>query len=200
MRAALDAGADYVGLVFFPKSPRNVTMGAAGELAVMARGRAVSVALLVDPDDALVDAAAAAGPDMIQLHGDESPERAAAIRVRSGRGIIKAVKVGGADDARAASAYLGAADIILFDAMPPRTAGALPGGNGAAFDWRALAEAGPPPDGFILSGGLNPGNVREAIAMTGARAVDVSSGVERAPGEKDEDLIRRFIQAAKSGP
>lgn len=198
MQAALDAGADYVGLVFFPKSPRNVTREVARDLADMARGRALSVALMVDPDDSLVDAVASSvQPDMIQLHGVEAPERAAAIRSRTGIKLIKAVKVAGADDVRAASDYLDAADIVLFDAKPPKIAGALPGGNGLAFDWRALAEAGWSGD-FMLSGGLDPSTVREALAITKAPAVDVSSGVERAPGEKDEDLIRRFIKAARS--
>jgi phosphoribosylanthranilate isomerase len=197
MLAALDAGADYVGLVFFPKSPRNVSVDDARALAGLARGRALSVALLVDPSDALVeDVLSGVAPDMFQLHGSETPERTAAIRKLTGRPVIKAVKVADADDVRSASRYLGAADLVLFDARPPKTPDALPGGNGLAFDWRALTEAGYSGP-FMLSGGLNAGNVAEAIAMTGAPMVDASSGVERAPGEKDEELIRRFIRAAK---
>lgn len=199
MQVALDAGADYVGLVFFPKSPRNVALDAARGLALQALGRAMSVGLLVDPDDALLDAVVGAvAPDMIQLHGSETPERVAAVRRRAGRPVIKAARIGGADDVRAALAYFEAADLVLFDAKPPERPGALPGGNGVAFDWRALDEASHPPD-FMLSGGLTADTVRAAIALTRAPAVDASSGVERAPGEKDEALIRRFIHAAKSG-
>ena len=182
---------------FFPRARATCPLDDARALAGLARGRALSVALLVDPGDALVeDILSRAAPDMFQLHGSETPERTAAIRKLTGRPVIKAVKVSGADDVRSASRYIGAADLVLFDATPPKTPGALPGGNGLAFDWRALAEAGHPGP-FMLSGGLNADNVGEAIAVTGATMVDASSGVERAPGEKDEDLIRRFIRAAK---
>jgi phosphoribosylanthranilate isomerase len=196
LEAALAGGADYVGLVFFPKSPRNVTPALAKALADKARGRAKIVALAVDPDDALLDTiTAAVAPDLIQLHGEETPERVAAIRRRSGVPVMKAVKVETADDARRALAYREAADLILFDARAPADS-TRPGGNGAPFDWRALLGV---KDGmaFMLSGGLTPDNVAEAIRTTGAPIVDVSSGVESSPGEKDPDLIRRFLGAAK---
>jgi phosphoribosylanthranilate isomerase len=194
--AALAGGADYVGLVFFPPSPRNVTPEAAKPLAAKARGRAKVVALMVDPDDALVDAVvAAAAPDLLQLHGEETPERVAAIRARWGRPVMKALAVATAEDARAAARYQAVADLILFDARAPADS-TRPGGNGAPFDWRALlgVSDGPP---FVLSGGLTPDNVAEAVRLTGAAIVDVSSGVERRPGEKDPELIRRFLAAAK---
>jgi phosphoribosylanthranilate isomerase len=198
LEAALAGGADYVGLVFFPPSPRNVTPAAAKELAAKARGRARVVALMVDPDDALIDTVmASADPDLIQLHGEETPARVGEIHRRWGRPVMKAIKVETAADARAARAYQGAADFILFDARAPAES-TRPGGNGAPFDWRALAGVGDK-GGFVLSGGLTPDNVAEAIRVTGAGIVDVSSGVERRPGEKDPDLIRRFLDAAKKG-
>lgn len=199
LQAALDAGADYVGFVFFARSPRNVTPAVARGLAEKARGHAKVVALLVDPDDALIeDVVTAVDPDIIQLHGAETPERVREIAGRFGRPIMKAVAVTDAADVEAALAYAGAADRILFDAKAlPSEGSALPGGNGVAFDWRALAGVDGRID-FMLAGGLNPGNVAEAVRLTGARAVDVSSGVETKPGEKDADLIRRFISAAKT--
>ncbi len=198
LEAALAGGADYVGLVFFPPSPRNVAPAAAKALADKARGRARIVALMVDPDDALIDAVmASADPDLIQLHGEETPERVAEIHRRWRRPVMKAIKVETAADARAAGDYRGAADLILFDARAPAES-TRPGGNGAPFDWRALAGIGDK-GGFVLSGGLTPDNVAEAIRVTGAAIVDVSSGVESRPGEKDPDLIRRFLDAAKKG-
>jgi phosphoribosylanthranilate isomerase len=195
--AALDAGADYIGLVFFSRSPRHVAPAQAAALADLARGRAGIVALTVDADDALLDAiAAAVRPDLLQLHGHETPERAAAIRARLGIGVMKVIGVETAADPARADAFAGSADMILFDARPPRGA-ALPGGNGLPFDWRLLAGyAGTLP--WMLSGGLTAQNVAEAIRLTGARAVDVSSGVETAPGEKSAGLIRRFIDAARA--
>ena len=191
---ALASGADMIGIVFFPPSPRNVTASLAGRLAARARGRAKIVALMVDPSDAAVESAiAAAAPDLLQLHGAETPERVAEIRRRWGP-VIKAVAVATSDDVAGALAYGSAADIILFDARAPADS-SRPGGNGAAFDWRTLIGAGA---SFALSGGLTPDNVAEAIRVTGAAIVDVSSGVERRPGVKDHDLIRRFIHAAKS--
>ncbi len=197
LEAALAGGADYVGLVFFAPSPRNITPEAASPLADKARGRAKIVALLVDPDDALIDAViAAVDPDLLQLHGEETPERVAEVRRRWGKPVMKAIKVATAEDALAALDYADAADLILFDARPPRDS-SRPGGHGTAFDWHIL-------DGikgrlpFMLSGGLTPDNVAEAIRITGAPMVDVSSGVERRPGEKDPELIRRFLQAAKA--
>ncbi|MFM1814253.1 MAG: hypothetical protein RLZ98_948 [Pseudomonadota bacterium] len=197
--AALEGGADYVGLVFFPPSPRNVGLVEASSLAALARGRAEIVALMVDPEDSLVDQVVQiVAPDFIQLHGSESVERCAGIRRRSGRPIIKAIKVETRADVEAGLEYAGVADILLFDAKAPaRIQGALPGGNGLSFDWQLL-------DGialrhpFMLSGGLDPANVATAIRLTGAAAVDVSSGVERTPGDKDPALIAAFLAAVRS--
>ena len=195
--AALAGGADYVGLVFFPPSPRNIAPAAAKALAARARGRAKIVALMVDPDDALVEAViASADPDILQLHGEETPERVREIQRRWGRPVMKAIKVETAEDARAAIDYGGAADLILFDARAPEES-TRPGGNGAPFDWRTLAGV-KDRVGYVLSGGLTPDNVAEAIRVTGAGTVDVSSGVESRPGEKDPELIRRFLRAAKA--
>ncbi len=196
--AALKAGADYFGLVFYPASPRHVEVDTARALCDRVREQIRSVALLVEPRDAdvrhVVDMVR---PDLIQLHGDESPERVRQVRALSGCPVIKAVKVETAADVDAARAYKGAADLLLYDAKPPAgAAAALPGGNGVPFDWEALTGVATRGD-FMLSGGLTPSNVAEAIALTGATIVDVSSGVERAPGDKDPDLIRRFILAAK---
>jgi phosphoribosylanthranilate isomerase len=167
-------------------------------LAAKARGRARIVALMVDPDDALIATVlASANPDILQLHGEETPERARDIHRRWRKPVMKAIKVETAADARSAEDYRGAADLILFDARPPVDA-TRPGGNGAPFDWRTLLgiEHRLP---YVLSGGLTPDNVAEAIRVTGAAVVDVSSGVESSPGEKDPDLIRRFLRAAKGG-
>jgi phosphoribosylanthranilate isomerase len=192
---ALASGADMVGIVFFPPSPRNVMASRAQALAARARGRAKIVALMVDPSDAAVEhAVAAAQPDLIQLHGRETPQRVGEIRHRWGP-VIKAIPVASCEDVRSAIAYGGVADIILFDAHAP-VQSSRPGGNGAPFDWRILIGAGGAP--FALSGGLTPDNVAEAIRVTGAAIVDVSSGVERCPGDKDHGLIRRFIDAARS--
>jgi phosphoribosylanthranilate isomerase len=196
LEAALAGGADYVGLVFFPPSPRNVTLAVAKALADRARGRARIVALMVNPDDALVaQVAASVAPDLIQLHGYETPTRVAEVRARWGISVMKAVPVETAEDAHAARQFSPAADLILFDARAPADS-ARPGGNGAPFDWRTLlgVTEGIP---FVLSGGLTPDNVAEAIRLTGATTVDVSSGVESSPGEKDPELIRRFLRAAK---
>lgn len=194
--AAADAGADYVGLVFFPRSLRYVTPEAAAALAAVARGKIKTVAVMVDPEDALIDqVAAAVRPDMLQLHGGETPARAASIKARTGLPILKAIAVGGASDTKEAAAFAGIADMILFDSKAPSATG-LSGGNGVRFDWQALSGVanGEP---FALSGGLHPGNVGEAITRTGAALLDVSSGVESKPGEKDADLVRQFIAAAK---
>lgn len=195
--SALEGGADYIGLVFFPRSPRHVDIKTGLKLADRARGQAKVVALFVDPEDRAFDSIVeSVQPDMIQLHGDESAPRVKEIRKRCGVPVIKAIRVGSAVDAKRAHRYDDAADLILFDAKAPPGA-VLPGGNGLAFDWHAL-------DGvkdrmqFMLSGGLTPANVAEAIRLTGARAVDVSSGVESAPGVKDPELIRRFLKAAKT--
>ncbi|WP_431555115.1 phosphoribosylanthranilate isomerase [Methyloceanibacter sp.] len=194
---AVAAGADYVGLVFFPKSPRYIAPDAARPLAELALGRIETVAVLVDPDDALVDEIlATVRPSLLQLHGSESPARVAAIKARSGLRAIKAIGVATEDDVGKAAAYRGIADMILFDAKAP-AGSELSGGHGLAFDWRALR--GPLVERpFALSGGLGPDNVWEALVATDADMVDVSSGVERAPGEKGPELVRRFIQAVKA--
>ena len=198
MQAALDAGADYVGLVFFERSPRQVSLETARHLAELARGRARVVALVVDADDADLDRiVAAVAPDMLQLHGHEAPERVAAIRARFAKPVMKAIAVANAADARSALAYKDAADLILFDAKAPMTlAGALPGGNGIAFDWSLLDGVKAQVD-YMLSGGLTADTVAAAMRATGAGAVDVSSGVESAPGVKDAALIQRFVRATK---
>lgn len=197
--AALDAGADYVGFVFYPRSPRNVSAGVARGLAARARGRAKIVTLLVDPDDDLIaDVVGAVEPDIIQLHGTETPGRVEQVVLRFGRPVMKAISVATAADVEAALAYAGAAERILFDAKPLSSeASALPGGNGVPFDWQALKSVEGRID-YMLAGGLSPENVAEAVHLTGARAVDVSSGVERRSGEKDPELIARFIRAAKT--
>ncbi len=198
LEAAIEAGAYYVGLVFFAKSPRHLDMQTAARLAAQARGRIKTVALLVDPDDAALDAIArAVNPDLFQLHGQETPARVSDIRSRWGRPVIKAIRVGTAADVSAASAFAAAADLILFDAKTDAAhPSGLPGGTGTCFDWRLIAAWKGRRD-FMLSGGLNPDNVRAAIEETGAPAVDVSSGVETAPGVKSADLIRSFVAAAK---
>jgi phosphoribosylanthranilate isomerase len=194
LEAALAGGADFVGLVFFPPSPRNISPADAADLAAVARGRAMIVALLVDADDAWIDAAVAAvDPDFLQLHGDEPVDRVREIRQRWGRNVIKAVKVKTKTDVEAAETYRGVADMLLFDARPPEGAD-RPGGHGTPFDWSILGAAKHP---YMLSGGLTPENVAKAIRATGADMVDVSSGVESAPGVKDPALIGRFLRAAK---
>ncbi len=200
LEAAIAAGADYVGLVHFPKSPRHVTLEAAAALAAQASGRAMVVMLLVNPDEALVGRVAAEiGPDVVQLHGAETPQRVREIGARTGARTIKAIAVATREDAAAALDYRDAADLILFDAKPPKDA-ILPGGNGLAFDWNAICDVAGEVD-YMLSGGLNPDNVAEAVRVTRAPAVDVSSGVESAPGIKDPALITAFIAAAKgAGP
>ena len=197
MEAALKAGADMVGLVFFAKSPRHVTLETARELAARARQRAEVVALTVDADDAALDAIVRAlEPEYLQLHGRETPERVGEIQRKFGVSAIKALGVAEAADFAQADAYT-AADALLIDAKPPKGA-ALPGGNGVAFDWR-LARGFAPRKPWMLSGGLDAGNVGEAIRLSLARSVDVSSGVESAPGVKDAARIYAFIDAARAG-
>lgn len=195
LEAALEAGADMVGLVFFARSPRHIALDAARELAALARNRAEIVALTVNAGDeeiaAILDAAQ---PDWLQLHGGESPERVAALKARFGVKIMKAVGVSTRDDLLAAAAHQKIADRLLFDAKPPPQA-ALPGGNGLPFDWTLLSP--PPPGDWMLSGGLTPDNVARAIELTAAPGVDVSSGVETAPGVKSVEKIRDFIAAAR---
>ena len=194
--AAVEARADLLGFVFYPKSPRFLTPEAAAPLATYIRGVAASVALVVDADDATLDEIVATmNPDMLQLHGHESPSRVREVRARHGKPVMKAIAVASAADVERAAEYLDGADLILFDARPIEGA-ILPGGNGLPFDWRLLAGVtGKIP--FMLAGGLTAGNVAEAVRLTGARAVDVSSGVEVSPGVKDPELIHRFLSAAK---
>ncbi|MFO1033458.1 MAG: phosphoribosylanthranilate isomerase [Hyphomicrobiales bacterium] len=193
---ALEAGADFVGLVFYPKSPRNVLLKQAAGLAQQLRAhpesRARLVALVVDAEDGLLtDIAAAVRPDLFQLHGAETPERLARIKPLTGSPAYKALRVRTPADLAKAKAY--ASPFILYDALAPE--GALPGGNGLSFDWTILKDAARP---FMLAGGLTPDNVEEAIRVTGAAMVDVSSGVESAPGIKDPARIRKFIEAVKA--
>ncbi len=193
--AAAEAGARYVGFVFFAKSPRNVSLDAAAALAIDVPQGICKVALTVDADDAFLDALLATVPiDMLQLHGHETPGRVAQVKARYGLPVMKAVGVAEADDLAQLDAYMAVADQILVDAKPPKDAN-LPGGNGLAFDWRLIAgRRWPRP--WMLAGGLTPENVADAARMTGARQVDVSSGVEMTPGVKDARLIAAFAKAA----
>ncbi len=195
--AALDGGADFVGFNFFPPSPRSMTPDAARGLAARARGRVRTVAVLVDPDEALLQqVVSAVEPDLIQLHGSESPERVMEIARQFGRPMIKALSISTAADAGRAEAYRDITEFMLFDAKAP-PASVIPGGNGLTFDWHLLDGVRGRID-YMLSGGLTAGNVAEAIRIAQPFAVDVSSGVETAPGVKSPDLIRRFLAAAKS--
>lgn len=194
--AAAQAGAAYVGFVFFARSPRNLSPEAAAALAAEVPAGLCKVGLVVDPTDAALDALLARVPlDMLQLHGHEPPARVAELRARTGLPVMKAVGLAGAEDLPALDAHGAVADQLLVDARPAPGA-ALPGGNGVAFDWRLIAGRRwlcP----WMLAGGLSPANVAEAIALTGARQVDVSSGVESAPGVKDAAAIARFVAAAQ---
>jgi phosphoribosylanthranilate isomerase len=195
--AALHAGADMVGFVFFPASPRHVDFAAARELGARVNGRALKVALFVDADDEQLAASIVAlAPNLLQLHGRETLERVLAVKARFRLPVMKAIAVETRDDLRCIADYVEVADRLMFDARAPHDA-TRPGGLGKPFDWRLLKKLDPPVP-FMLSGGLNRDNVAEAIAITGAGGVDVSSGVERAPGEKDPDLIRGFIRAARA--
>jgi len=192
--ASVEARAAYVGLVFFPKSPRNLSNEAAKALAVRVPLGIAKVALVVDADDALLDRLLSDVPiDMLQLHGRETPQRVAEIKDRFGLPVMKAVGVADEDDLPAIAEYARVADQLLIDAKPPKGA-KLPGGNGLSFDWRLIAGRrwGVP---WMLAGGLTPENVAEAIQLTGANQVDVSSGVEDAPGVKSGPRIKAFIDA-----
>lgn len=194
---AVALGASHIGFIFFAKSPRNIDPADAGRLAERVRGRAKVVAVTVDADnDDLDEIMALLSPDMLQLHGGESPERVLAVKAVYGLPVIKAFSVREADDLRRIEPYLGIADRFLFDAKPPAGSD-LPGGNGIAFDWRLMHLLDGGVD-YMLSGGLNKDNVGEALALTGARAIDVSSGVESAPGVKDLELMDAFFQAARA--
>ncbi|WP_322893884.1 MULTISPECIES: phosphoribosylanthranilate isomerase [unclassified Yoonia] len=194
--AAVRAGAAYVGLVFFDKSPRHVTLAQAASLAAEVPVGIAKVALVVNADDAALDALLAQVPiDILQLHGSETPERVTAVRARYGLPVMKAVGVAGPDDLAALDVYAQVADQLLVDAKPPKDAG-LPGGNGLAFDWQLIAKRRWPLP-WMLAGGLTPDSVAEAVALTSARQVDVSSGVESAPGVKDAALIAAFCAALR---
>ncbi|MEL6573411.1 MAG: phosphoribosylanthranilate isomerase [Pseudomonadota bacterium] len=194
--AAAESGANYIGLNFVPKSPRYVTLDLAKELALAAPIGMAKVGLVVDVDDARLDAILESVPlDMIQLHGAETPARVAEVRQRTGLPVMKAIGIAGADDVNAIAEYAPVADQLLIDTKPPKDA-KITGGNGVAFDWTLIAGrrwAVP----WMLAGGLTMANVAEAIAVTGAKQVDLSSGVEGAPGVKDPKLIADFIAAAR---
>lgn len=196
LRAAAEGGADLVGFVFFPASPRALTPAQAGALSASLEGGPKRVGLFVDPDDALIEAVLAATPlDILQLHGGETPERVAEIRARFGRPVMKAIGIATEADLAQIDDFSGVADRLLLDAKPPPEA-TRPGGNAEAFEWR-LARLKAIPVPWLLAGGLTPANVAEAIRIAGAPGVDVSSGVERSKGVKDEGLIRDFIRAVR---
>ncbi|WP_299588621.1 phosphoribosylanthranilate isomerase [uncultured Tateyamaria sp.] len=195
--AAVAAGAGYVGFVFFPKSPRNVSIETARALALEVPVGVAKVALVVNADDAFLDRLVAEVPlDFLQLHGQESPERVAEVKARYGLPVMKAVGVAGPEDLAKLDTYMRVADQILVDAKPPKDAN-LPGGNGVAFDWTLIAgRRWPVP--WMLAGGLSRDNVAEAVGITGARQVDLSSAVETAPGQKDSGLIHAFLDTVKA--
>ena len=197
LEIALDAGADMVGFVFFPPSPRHLTLEAGRDLGRQVERRALKVALTVDADDAMLDNIMdALSPDIFQLHGQESVARLRDIRQKFGRPVMKAVPVATSADLAVLPGYAAVADRILFDARAPKDA-TRPGGLGAPFDWRLLQnlELNLP---YMVSGGLHAGNVAEAVRLTGAGGVDVSSGVESAPGVKDPEMIKSFIRASRA--
>ncbi len=196
VNAALAGRASAIGFVFFDASPRHVTAQAAARLAEPARGKVQVAAVVVDPDDALLDELSRVlRPDLIQLHGRETPERARDIKTRTGAEVIKALSISDADDLRAATRFEGVVDHLMFDARPPKGS-ALPGGVGARFDWDMLKDRRFERPWF-LAGGLDPWNVADAISRTAAPLVDVSSGVERGPGLKDPALISAFLDAVR---
>lgn len=197
--AAVEAGADYLGFNFYARSPRYVSLERAAELGRLVPPSVLKVSLTVDADDAMLDAIMKAlGPDILQLHGHETPERLVELKGRYGITLMKAIAIAGPEDPIKSEIYRDSADLLLFDAKPPKSMkNALPGGNGLVFDWSLLAGQKPETP-WMLSGGLTAENIREAIRISGAEAVDVSSGVEDAPGKKNPELIRTFIQAAKA--
>jgi len=196
--AAVEGGAAYLGFVFYPPSPRSVSPARAGALCAEVPASVRRVGLFVDADDAAIGRVLDAAPlDLLQFHGRESPERVAAVKARFGRPVMKAIAIAAAGDVPAAARYEDCADLLLFDAKPPRRSDALPGGNGLAFDWHLIAGRGwrlP----WMLSGGLTASLLAKAVRISGASAVDVSSGVERRPGDKDPAKIREFLAVARS--
>jgi phosphoribosylanthranilate isomerase len=194
--AAIEAGADMVGFMHFPRSPRHLELDPIGELISLARGRVETCVVLVNPDNTLVAQVAALGPDWIQLHGPETPHRVEAIRDEAGIAILKACSIGGPEDVAAVAGFAECADRLLLDTKAPKDA-TRPGGTGQTFDW-SLLKALDPALSFMLSGGLTPDNVATAIAAVRPFGVDVSSGVESAPGVKDARLVRTFIERARA--
>ncbi|WP_034852598.1 phosphoribosylanthranilate isomerase [Sinorhizobium sojae] len=193
---AVALGASHAGFIFFPRSPRNIEPDDAGRLAERIRGRARIVAVTVDAEnDELDEVVSALDPDILQLHGQESPERVLTVKAIYGLPVMKALSIREVSDLDRIDPYLGIVDRFLFDAKPP-AGSELPGGNGVSFDWRLLEALDGSVD-YMLSGGLNAANIGEALALTGARAVDISSGVERAPGVKDLKLMDAFFDAVR---
>lgn len=194
---AVRRGATHIGFIFFQKSPRNIEPDIAGKLADLVRGQAKIVAVTVDADnDELDEIIALLKPDMLQLHGSESPERVLTIKAMTGLPVMKALAIREGDDLLKVDPYIGIVDRFLFDAKPPKGSD-LPGGNGVSFDWTLMHKLDEGVN-YMLSGGLNKDNVAEALAITGAPGIDISSGVERAPGVKDLDMIDAFFDAVKN--
>jgi phosphoribosylanthranilate isomerase len=196
LEAAIEAGADMVGFMHFVRSPRHVTIEEVASLISEARGRVQTCVVLVNPDNSCVAEVAALGPDWIQLHGPETPHRVEAIRAEAGVEIMKALPIGGPEDVAHVADFVEIADRILLDAKPPKGAD-RPGGLGESFDWSLLKALDPALD-FMLSGGLTPDNVAEAVRTVRPFGIDVSSGVETAPGVKDKRLIEAFIRNARA--
>ncbi|MCA0049603.1 phosphoribosylanthranilate isomerase [Mesorhizobium sp. B283B1A] len=197
MAAALAGGASHVGFIFFAKSPRYLEPAEAGRLREAARGKALAVAVTVDAGDGFLDEIVAKmQPDMLQLHGSETPERVAEVKARHGLPVIKALPLSEAADLDRIRPFIGVADRFLFDAKPPKGS-ELPGGNGVTFDWRILAGLDAGVD-YMLSGGLNAANIGDALRLANPPAIDISSGVESAPGVKDPALIEQFFRAVRA--
>ncbi|MGO4623361.1 phosphoribosylanthranilate isomerase [Ensifer sp. 2YAB10] len=193
---AVALGASHTGFIFFPKSPRNIEPDDAGRLADRIRGQAKIVAVTVNADnDELDEIVSALNPDILQLHGSEDPERLLTVKAMYGLPVMKALSVREASDIEKIDAYVGIADRFLFDAKPPAGSD-LPGGNGVSFDWKLLDALDGSVD-YMLSGGLNAENIGEAMVQTRARAIDISSGVESAPGVKDLKLMESFFNAVR---
>ncbi|GGA57475.1 N-(5'-phosphoribosyl)anthranilate isomerase [Nitratireductor aestuarii] len=195
--AALESGASHIGFIFFEKSPRHISIEEAARLREAARGKALAVAVTVDADDATLDAIVSGmKPDILQLHGHETADRIRELKSRHGLPVIKALSIREASDLDLIKTYLGVADRFLLDAKPPAGAD-LPGGNGVAFDWTILTSLDANVD-YMLSGGVNAGNIASALRLARPSGVDVSSGVENAPGEKDPEKIRAFFRAVRA--
>lgn len=197
IRASIDGGASHVGFIFFAKSPRNIAPAHARELKKVVYGMAKTVAVVVDADDAFLDEIVAElSPDIIQLHGKETPERVAEVKARYGRPVMKAISISEGADLAKIEPFRGIADRFLFDAKPPKGS-ELPGGNGVSFDWRLLAALDPGIN-YMLSGGLNAANIGDALRLSNPPGIDISSGVESAPGIKDTALIEEFFKAVRT--